>query len=244
MIRLLNWNILHGGGPKRTPEIALRLIEHTPDIVMLCEFRRTFGGQIAAVLADHGLTHHASTDPGLGTNGVLIASRWPILRGPTPEGPVFEQRWLEVSVPSLDLSLVGVHIPDDSRPDDKARCWRAVVDRGRELRAKKSVVLGDFNTGRPHEDEPGATLGCTGLMGALCTLGFVDAWRERFPRGREYSWYSRTGAGFRVDHAFVSSGLRENLVAARFSHAERIERVSDHSALLVDLSIRASERAI
>jgi len=244
VIRLLTWNILHGGGPKRTPEITLRLIEHNPDLVMLCEFRRTFGGQIAAVLADHGLKHHASTDPGPGTNGVLIASRWPIARGPTPAGAVFQQRWLEAQVPSLDLNLIGVHIPDDSRPDDKARCWRAVVDRGRALKAKKTVVLGDFNTGRHHEDEPGATLGCTGLMGALCTLGYVDAWRERFPRGREYSWYSRTGAGFRVDHAFVSSALRANLLAARFSHTERVERVSDHSALLVELSIEPGQPSI
>lgn len=239
MIRLLTWNILHGGGPKRAPEIALRLIGHRPDLVVLCEFRRTFGGQIAAVLADRVLVHQASTEPGPGTNGVLIASRWPIVRGPTPAGAVFERRWLEVAVPSLELNVIGVHIPDDSRPDDKARCWRAVVDRGRELKMKKTVVLGDFNTGRHHEDEPGATLGCTGLMGALCTLGFVDAWRERFPTGREYSWYSRTGAGFRVDHAFVSKPLRGELAAAWFSHAEREERVSDHSALLVELALGA-----
>ncbi len=237
MIRLLTWNILHGGGPKRTPEIALRLIGHRADVVVLCEFRRTFGGQIAGVLGDHGLVHRASTEPGPGTNGVLIASRWPVVRGPTPCGAVFERRWLEVSIPVLGLTLIGVHIPDDSRSDDKARCWRAAVDRGRDLKGENAVILGDFNTGRPFEDEAGATLGCAGLMGALCTLGFGDAWRDRSPAGREYSWFSRTGSGFRVDHAFVSKPLRGLVADARFSHVERLERVSDHSALIVDLSM-------
>lgn len=243
MVRFLTWNILHGGGPRRTPEIALRLVGHRPDIVVLCEFRRTFGGQIAAVLADHGLVHHASTGPGPGTNGVLIASRWPIEPRERPGGDVFQRRWLEVVIPALDLTMIGVHVPDDSNPDDKARCWRGLVDRGRELKDNRAVVMGDFNTGRPFEDEPGATLGCVGLMGALCTLGFADAWRERWPEGREYTWFSRTGAGFRVDHAFVSRALRDRVSTARFSHEERTERASDHSALIVDLSIDAAARA-
>src|SRR5438045_4049374 len=85
MPKLLTWNLRHGGGSRRTPAIALSLLEHRADIVVLTEFRRTTGGQIAGVLFDHGLRFQHSTDPAQGTNGLLIASRTPMLIEPGPE---------------------------------------------------------------------------------------------------------------------------------------------------------------
>src|SRR5262245_45388589 len=74
-MRLLTWNLRHGGGAARMPRIALAILSHRPDVVVLTEWRRTTGGQIAGVLADHGLKHQVCTDPPHGRNGVLVAAR-------------------------------------------------------------------------------------------------------------------------------------------------------------------------
>lgn len=257
-MRLLTWNILHGGGPTRMPEIALRLLEHQPDIAVITEFRARTGGQIAGVLADHGLRFQASTSiPALArppattrrrhrspepvtattANGLLIASRFPVTTDdPAAPPKALATKWLSVGIPRPELALAGVHVPDDSRPTDKAAAWRHLLAYARDHRDTPCAILGDFNTGRHFEDERGATFGSTDLLGALWTLGFRDAWRLLHPHDREFTWYSHTGAGFRIDHAFLSRALLGGLVSARYSHAEREAGVSDHSVLVVDLA--------
>lgn len=252
-MRLLTWNILHGGGPTRMPEIALRLLEHQPDIAIITEFRARTGGQIAGVLSDRGLRFQASTSiPALARtprrapasptapisgNGLLIASRFPLTTEDAAAPPkALATKWLSVGIPGLGLALAGVHVPDDSRPTAKAAAWHHLLTYARDHRDAPCAILGDFNTGRHFEDEPGATFGSTDLLGALWTLGFRDAWRLLHPHDREFTWYSRAGAGFRIDHAFLSPALLGGLVSARYSHAERELGVSDHSVLVVDLA--------
>ena len=60
--------------------------------------------------------------------------------------------------------------------------------------------------------------------------------RHLHPHDREFTWYSHAGSGFRIDHAYLSPALLARLAAARYSHAERELRVSDHSVLVVDLA--------
>jgi hypothetical protein len=43
-MRLLTWNLRHGGGARRMPWITLSLLEHKADVVVLTEFRRHVGG--------------------------------------------------------------------------------------------------------------------------------------------------------------------------------------------------------
>ena len=57
------------------------------------------------------------------------------------------------------------------------------------------------------------------------------------PDGRQYTWVSHRGDGFRVDHALLSPSLAPTLRAAVISEAERVPRISDHAALVVDLAL-------
>jgi exonuclease III len=68
-------------------------------------------------------------------------------------------------------------------------------------------------------------------------IGFCDLWRRRNPEGREFSWYSTRGNGFRIDHAFLSPALAGRAGAVRYSHEEREARLSDHSVLILDLEV-------
>jgi len=220
------------------PEITLRLLEHAPDIAVLTEFRASIGGQIAGVLADHGLTHQQRSPAAPDRNGILIASRFELAAPAAAVGGVcpLPAKWAEAFLPALNVTLAGVHVPDDSRPTERAAYWQFLVEYARVHGHGSCIVMGDFNSGRHRVDEPGATFGSTALLGSFCTLGFRDAYRETHPLGRETSWVSYEGGGFRVDHAFVSKALLPRVVGVAYSQTERVEKVSDHSILLLELS--------
>lgn len=219
------------------PAIALALLEHAADVIVLTEFRRTTGGQIAGVLYDHGWEHQLWTDPPARTNGILVASRWPLEPRPTMIGigEALERRWLETAVPDLGLSLGGVHIPCGGRASGRTDFFRELVDIARDRAAEPFVLIGDFNVGRHHLDEEGKSFSCTRYLRELEAAGYVDAWRTLHPEAREYTWYSHEGKGFRIDHALLSPPLAPRLAGAAYSHAEREAGLSDHSLLLLGL---------
>lgn len=232
-MRLLTWNILHGGGPRRVPEIVLTLLEHDADVIALSEYRASMGGQIRAILAQHGWAHQLCTDPPPRTNGLLLASRFPIERIQTSPPPS-PQRFLAAQTGGLDV--VVVHIPEERHSTRKPAAWRHLLGQARALRDRDTVVIGDYNTGRHRLDEAGSTFTCTALLGKLATMGYVDAWRSLNPVAQEFTWFSHEGGGFRIDHAYLSPSLAGRLLGARYSHVERKARLSDHSVLTVELS--------
>jgi exonuclease III len=244
MPKILPWNLQHGGGSRRTPAIALSLLEHRADIVVLTEFRRTTGGQIAGVLFDHGLTFQHSTDPPKGVNGLLIAARSPLLvepdtghaAAPASVRAARQRRIAEVVFPDLGFALAGVHIPCDGRGSGREAVFQAALAAAARRRDSGFILIGDFNAGRHHLDEEGRTFTCTHLLGRLAALGYLDAWRRLHPTSRQYSWYSHEGGGFRIDHAFLSAPLAPRLTACWYSHNERESGLSDHSALVLELA--------
>lgn len=97
--------------------------------------------------------------------------------------------------------------------------------------------MGDFNTCRAFVDEPGATDLTAHFMDGIEAIGFRDLWRHRYPEGREFTWFSTRGNGFRIDHAFASLHLASRVAAVGYSHTERLTGLSDHSMLLVELAV-------
>ena len=237
-VRILTWNILHGGGPRRTPEIALDLLAQRPDVVILCEFRPGRGGQLRAVLADHGLTHQACAgeagkagEGGATRNSVLIASRWRMeeLAEDLGAGPGLRPRWLAVRVwpPGAGaVDVLGVHIPDDTRPTAKAVLWQGVLGFAGPRAGGWCVVAGDTNSGRHGVDESGASFGCVTALGKLATMGYVDAWRRAHPQSRESTWSHPFVGATRIDGVYVSASMAGRVSAACRSCSRR----SNHRA--------------
>jgi exodeoxyribonuclease-3 len=239
-LTILTWNILHGGGPQRVPEITLALLEHRADIIVLTEFRQQRGGQIRAVLSEHGLEHQRASPAAPDRNSVLIASRWPLRAGDT-ESPAAPSptRWVEAFVVGPDVTVVGVHVPDDTQKAPKAAMWRHLVGFASRHEEKPCVVAGDFNTYRPGQDG-GAPSACQALLGAFSTHGFSDAWRRLNPGKREASWRSHLGQELRLDAVYLSKPLHETLQTAAYSHVEREQGISDHSVLAVRLGLKTT----
>lgn len=242
MATVLCWNILHGGGARRLPEIALALLDLAPDVIVLSEYRSARGGALRGVLADHGWHHQACTNPPPRVNGVLIAARDPIEPVREEPGPSsLAHRWLSARLPTWGLVLTGLHLPEDQRLADKRSAWAYLLRSARLRIAQRAVFIGDFNTGRHRADEAGATFACSTQMGMLWSMGYRDAWREANERGRlgllEASWQSPAGAAFRIDHAFVSPVLAGAIEGAHLLQDLRERGLSDHAPLRVDLSI-------
>ena len=130
------------------------------------------------------------------------------------------------------IRLTGVYMPNLRA---KIPYWQALIETLAPRSAESAVTLGDFNTCRAFVDEAGATDATARFMDAIQAAGFRDLWRDRYPEGREFSWYSTRGNGFRLDHAFLSPRLIRRATDVRYAHDVRIAGLSDHSMLVLDL---------
>ncbi|MGE5269000.1 MAG: exodeoxyribonuclease III [Thiohalocapsa sp.] len=231
-MRLLAWNIRQGGG-KRLPAIARALAEHDADVLVLSEYR---GGDSAvrlrAALHGIGYPHVSAALPTGGGNGVLIAARTAFDETDTIS-PALPEPCRIVRAYFGALCVYGVYMPNLLK---KIPYWQALIAAlAAESLGAESVALGDFNTCRAFVDEPGAIDLTAHFLDEIERVGFCDLWRRRHPEGREFSWYSNRGNGFRIDHAFLSPALAGRAGAVRYSHAEREDGLSDRSVLLLDL---------
>jgi exonuclease III len=230
-MRLLAWNIRHGGG-RRLPRVVETIARHAADVAVLCEYRLTTGAALRAALADRGYRHATDVEPPTGRNGVLIASRAPLGSARLLSRRVEEPHRLVRTELACGLQLVGVYMPNLLR---KVPYWEAVLRAARRSRGQRALFIGDFNTTRHFIDETGAVCLTSHYMDRIERAGFRDAWRDRNPHAREFSWYSHRGNGFRLDHAFCSASLMATLRAVHYVHAPRTDGISDHSMMIVEV---------
>jgi len=230
-VRLLAWNIRQGGGT-RLAAIAEALSRHDADILVLSEYRGGEAGRrLVEALARLGYRHASGPVPPPGCNGVLIAAR----RRFDTHGPVaaeLPEPYKLVMADFPGFRLCGVYMPNLKR---KIPYWDALLAALGADAGAAALAIGDFNTCRAYVDEAGKFDATGYYMDRIEALGYCDLWRSRYPEGREYSWYSTRGNGFRIDHAFLSPALVDRAEVVRYSHEERVAGLSDHSPLILDL---------
>ncbi len=95
--------------------------------------------------------------------------------------------------------------------------------------------MGDFHKGIRGVDETGESFYAEECFIGLLDQGWIDRWGSRHPSKAELSWYSRKGAGFRIDHGLASPMLDERISSARYEHSVMQAGLSDHSALVVEI---------
>lgn len=241
-VRVLLWNLLHGGG-KRVPDLVDAALAHQPDVCVLTESRARTNRDVAERFTRAGLEHHAASQTPPRKNGVLVVSRSRLAVRPSPDGEPYAQRWVEVDLPDNGLELVACHVPPKISigVEQKAAFWSTLLEYAAAALKRSAMIIGDLNTGAPYRDEHRATLYCSDQFVQLEELGWIDAWR-RFhgADAKEWSWVypRRRTYGYRLDHAFCTPPLANRLTSCRYSHVERRPGLSDHSILLVELRDR------
>lgn len=232
MPKIQTWNIRQGGG-KRITAIKAVIQTHSADILVLTEYRNNGAGDALLECLHHaGYSFTQNTSSSSTQNSLLIASRIPPLGSSvTQELGRDSHRYLLTNFHNFDL--VGCYF---AQKEMKIPLWQYLIYYAKANANRPTLFIGDFNTGRHYKDEDGATFHCADYFERLSQTGWVDAWRHFAGDRREFSWYSRMGRGFRIDHAFISPPLVPSLLACYYSHSEREDRVSDHSSLLVELN--------
>jgi exonuclease III len=246
-MRIVTWNIRAGGG-RRVDLIVSHIERWQPDICVLVEVRATPPScRLAEALAGQGLAHQrraldAATPA---ANGLLLASRWPLrpvrLRATPPE----PGRWLTVRVDApAPFALAAMHVPN--RVSGRKDAFHAsVLAIARRWRGGPALLTGDTNSGRIGLDEQVPCFGPRedGWMRALEAAGWHDAFRRLHGEdARAFSWYSpNAGNGFRLDQTFLHRSVATRLTGAAYEWAaavdsRRRDAVSDHAALIVDLT--------
>jgi exodeoxyribonuclease III len=238
-LRLLAWNILQGA-PKRAGHVAAAILEHDPDVVVLTEYHPERSSSVATALSDAGLPHHASASAGYGYE-VFVASSTRLEASAGGHGhDAAIGGYVEVWAPAHELIIAGAYVPVISAVplSEKRAFWRRLHEAASRNLTRPYVLIGDFNTGDypMDKEQPGRPFSCTPEYQRMGELGMVEAWRTLNAEIREYSWRSNRGAGFRIDHAFLSPPLRARLAGARYSHREREARISDHSILIIEFA--------
>ncbi len=230
-LRIVTWNIRAGGGA-RVPRIAAALAEQAADVLVLTEYRDgPSGPPLRDALADLGYRWLTAHRPPPGRNGVLIASKRPI-REHGPISSTLPEPWRLLHTSIGRVHLIGVYMPNLRA---KIPYWEALIASLSQRTQTSAVAIGDFNTCRAFVDEPGSFDVTARFMDTVQEAGFRDLWRDRYPEGREFSWYSHRRNGFRIDHAFASPRIARRTADIGYVHTVREAGLSDHSMLRLDL---------
>ncbi|MHC1680734.1 MAG: endonuclease/exonuclease/phosphatase family protein [Methanomassiliicoccales archaeon] len=234
-IKILEWNIKHGGSLERIPKIISSILSHGPDIVVITEFRTSHQDRLTEDLTKGGYTHFISSEPQPRTNGIFIASKLalkPIISSHVQDG--VKHRWLEVEIVDKKCRLLCLHVPGAGDVWGKEPFWRSILNYAKDNIDERVIMIGDFNTGLGI-DAQGTPFVLSECMEDLLNMGWTDVWRSMNPEVREYSWYSNAGNGFRLDYIYASPSIRGEVKNVRYSHIERESGQSDHSILLATI---------
>jgi len=233
-MKILSWNILHGGG-KRIADIIDAIKRHQPDIVTLQEFRHSSSKEaLLNGLTELGLAQQIVPETNSAReNTLVIASRYKFKATPFP-GNSIPTHAIQATFPEIDggLNLIAVHLPHKKL---QIPYFHALLDLPKSVKAENSIIIGDFNSGIPFEDSETKSFYATHLFQQLLTDGWIDAWRSRNKKKREFTWIStKQQNGFRYDHALVSPSFDRRTQEVRYDHQVRLNGISDHSLMILD----------
>jgi endonuclease/exonuclease/phosphatase family metal-dependent hydrolase len=188
-MRLISWNIKHGGGGRITEQIE-SLAARLPDIVALQEVMPKSAPVLHALLSEAGLPHacdsfelapNRSLLTGPRRYGEFIASRWPICALPPNEFIIpWPERVLSVSASSPwgDVEVHTTHIPPGITNDwTKIETLEGIFKRLALKTSKKRILCGDFNTPQTESED-----------------GQSFTWGQKIERNGEVKlWKARSG---------------------------------------------------
>jgi len=231
-MKLETFNIRHGGGT-RVASIINSIKQHNPDLLLLTEFRNSSrGAEIKLSLRDMGYLHQVNGDTEPKVNTVLFASKIKFTSANFHTDLGAHSHRL-ISVNFAKFTVIGFYFP---QKNDKIAVFEKLIEIMELNKERPTIALGDLNTGKHYLDENRRGFYASEYMDKIEEVS-IDAWRKFHGDKKEYTWFSNKGNGFRIDHVFANDLMCALLTSATYSHIERENKVSDHSALLVGFAL-------
>jgi exonuclease III len=251
LLRILALNLRAGGNAATIPQIMRRVSHLDAEVVVFSEYRDTAAGfLVRSELRRIGLGYQAFTPAARG-NGVLIAGAAPLASLTNPFGLSENEYPNAVLLTRFGhLQMYGVYLPGQDRKRPHLRCLIAAARRHNQA-GDAVICIGDLNSGRNEMDnEINVRSGrmrdefSTADLYHELDQQWTEAWAYLHQGQYEFSWYPfrrdprhrSSHAGWRIDKAFLSPKLLPALKAAEYDHVFRLEGLSDHSALVIDLN--------
>lgn len=228
-MKMISLNLWFGGGD-RTDLILDYLIKNQPDLIVLSEYQNNSNGKkIKETLKKYDFKLEESVNDYL---GVLVASKRPFTIKET------NSRWVEIELSENKLRVLGVYIPVKEGKEKKL-FWRNILQYAKENNDERCIITGDFNSclqddsmGIPYSEKE---------LKKLLNLRWIDSWaRYKNDDSERYTWYyPKTESGFRLDYAFLSPKLSEQIKIINLSHDSKIreDKISDHSPIVMEFVV-------
>lgn len=243
-MKILLWNINHRSG-KYILKITNELLNHNADIIVLTEFQDNKNGdEIRDILYNNGYIYEAynkslkdikiSQKKTVDINSVFICSKLPIKNFNAIPLQDNEERIIQVII--NDIHLYAMYFPQNQA---KKPLFNFMYDLMSKTTDTPILFLGDFNTGNnllDKETSKASPFHCEKEFNDILNHGYIDVWRYFNGSSREYTWYSPKN-GFRIDHCFIHKKHSKLLNRCYYVHEPRIEKISDHSMMIIELNI-------
>jgi exodeoxyribonuclease-3 len=142
------------------------------------------------------------------------------------------------------IEIIGAYIPSRDKSFNKIQRKKKFIENlGKSFMTHNNnsfrIFCGDFNVLEP-EHFPHYNFFEKweyDFYNSLANYGLFDSFRHLNPQKKDYSWVGRTGDGYRYDHCFVSKDLLSFVKECYYLHEPRKERLSDHSAIILNLNL-------
>lgn len=229
MLKVLSWNIQAGGG-SRLRGIAKAIAASKSEIVILSEYRNNeSGAKLRQLLLLAGYRYIAVTHALKNDNSVCIASK---LSFDSELHPTSDEKYGAniLSAHFAAFSVLGVYLPHK-----KKHKLFDFINSDICMSEKPYIIAGDYNSGINGVDQKGNSFWYEDDLKKMTKLEYLDAFRLVHEDAKEYSWYSHQKNGYRYDHTYIHSSLKQIIKDCYYEHSWREEKLSDHSAMVLGL---------
>ena len=150
---------------------------------------------------------------------------------------------LEVSSDTREFTLVGIYAPSANRMEDKCRFLNRLEGQLRMIPNDHLVICGDMNIKLGDRDTSSSfqpTRASNKLRAIVEEFELIDAWRQRYPAKRKYTWRKTSPLQqCRLDYIFMSKSM--------FNGKQTNVRIdpgilSDHSFVFAEIDTRKTMR--
>jgi exodeoxyribonuclease III len=248
-LRMMVFNTQHAS-PARALRQAAWIAGHDhADVVVLTEVGTGPGGDaLLRAMADHGYTTVLGPPLPRTDYRAALVSRGPRLT-PLASGIETLPHRGPAAVVELDdhtVGLMGLYVPSrgprERRNQDKRAFQQAVTNAVPRFLASltgPAVIAGDFNVIEPGHVPHLPVFGAWeySFYRSFATAGLADAYRLTQPRGRQHSWFGRSGNGYRIDHIFVTRTHTAHVRACGYDDQPRQHGLTDHAAMTLTLAL-------